>query len=416
MELNPVSTSEKTPWGRVVLFVGAGVVVSFQVGKAPPVLPDIRAELGMGLFLAGWILSTINVTGLLLGSTIGAVADSFGHRRLLIWGLLCQAAASLTGSLSQGATTLLATRIVEGLGLLMIAVSAPALIVRVTRPQDMRLALSAWSCWLPAGAGIIMLLTPLILSFSDWRGLWQLNALILTAYAFWVSRKTPPLAAPPGGHRIALGLLWRDIRRTSTSVAPALLALIFSTYTFQWLAVMGFLPTLLVEDYGLSSNLASVLTAMMVAMNVPGNLTGGWLLHRGLRRWPLIATASLLMGLCSLAIYSSTLPFFIRYLGCLIFSGVGGLLPASVMSAVPVHAPTPELIGTTNGLIVQGAQLGQVVGPPALALIVSKLGGWASAPWLLLTAAAAGVSLSVALGLLERRHALLSDFRTNLKP
>ena len=85
---------------------------------------------------------------------------------------------------------------------------------------------------------------------------------------------------------------------------PVLLALIFTTYTLQWLAVMGFLPTLLVEEYGLTPGRASVLTAVMVAMNVPGNLLGGWLLHRGFRRWRLIAFASVVMGFCSLGIYS----------------------------------------------------------------------------------------------------------------
>jgi MFS family permease len=402
--MNPdqVSDPEKTPWGYVALFVGAGIVVSFQVGKVPPVLPAIRAELGMGLFLAGWILSALNITGLILGPTIGAVADSFGHRRLLIWGLLCQAAGSLMGSLAPSAALLLATRVLEGLGFLMIAVSAPALIVRVTRPKDLRLALSLWSCWLPAGVATVMLFTPIIVSVFSWRGLWQLNTAILTAYAFWVTRRTTHLVAQPAGNKVGLVRLWRDILRTTTSAAPVLLALIFSTYTLQWLAVMGFLPTLLIEDYGLSLNRASVLTAIMVAVNVPGNLAGGWLLQRGLPRWPLMALASLVTGLCSLAIYSPALPFFMRYLGCLIFSGVGGLLPASVMSGVPVHAPTPELMGTTNGLIIQGTQLGQVIGPPALALTVSLAGGWQAAPWLLLTAATAGLCLSLTLRVLER--------------
>lgn len=60
--------TEKTPWPQILLLVGAGVVASFQVGKAPPMLPEIRMELGMNLFLAGWILSTFSITGLLFGS------------------------------------------------------------------------------------------------------------------------------------------------------------------------------------------------------------------------------------------------------------------------------------------------------------------------------------------------------------
>jgi len=47
---HPISEPERTSWGQVFLLVGAGVVAAFQVGQAPPVLPDIRTELGMSLF------------------------------------------------------------------------------------------------------------------------------------------------------------------------------------------------------------------------------------------------------------------------------------------------------------------------------------------------------------------------------
>jgi MFS family permease len=142
----------------------------------------------------------------------------------------------------------------------------------------------------------------------------------------------------------------------------------------------------------------------MVGMNVPGNLLGGWLLHRGLRRWKLIAFASLVMGACSLGIYSSVLPFSARYGAALLFSLVGGLLPASVLGGAPVYAPGPNQVATTNGLIMQGGQFGQIIGPPVLALVVSGGGGWNSAPWLLGGAAAAGIALSFVLAALEARR------------
>jgi MFS family permease len=57
-----------------------------------------------------------------------------------------------------------------------------------------------------------------------------------------------------------------------------------------------------------------------------------------------------------------------------------------------------------DGLLMQGGQLGQVIGPPVLALMVSMGGGWKSAPWLLGGAAAVGVALSLGLGVLEKRR------------
>lgn len=108
------------------------------------------------------------------------------------------------------------------------------------------------------------------------------------------------------------------------------------------------------------------------------------------------------MGLCSLAIYASAVPFPLRYLACLISSAIEGVLPASLFSSVPIHAPKADLVATTSGLIMQGSQLGQVLGPPLLALTVSRLGGWQAAPLLPGVAAFLGIILSLGLAVLER--------------
>jgi len=399
-----ISTTDKTPWALLLLLVGAGMVGAFQMGKAPPVLPAIRAELAMSLFLAGWVLSALNIVGLVLGSVAGAMADGFGYRRVLVAGLLCQAAGSLTGSWSEGSSLLLATRILEGLGFVSVGVATPALIFRVTRPRDIRIALSMWSCYVPAGIAVMMVLTPFLTGLFGWRGLWQVNAAILTAYAFFVAFATRRLTGRSGRRASRPKQLWEDMKKTCTSAGPLLLAANFSTYALMWLAVMGFLPTLLIEKYGVKADHAAFLTALMVAMNVPGNLTGGWLLQRGLRRSRLIVSGIVIMGLCCLTIYSPSLPFLVRYLACLAFSGFGGVLPASLMSGVPVHAPEPRLVGTTNGLIVQGSNLGQVIGPPALALIVSATGAWEGATWFLGGVAMVGVFLAYCLARLEGRR------------
>jgi DHA1 family inner membrane transport protein len=393
-----------TPWKQVLLLVGAGVVSAFQVGKAPPVLPDIRADLHMSLFLAGWVLSVFYVIGLFLGSVAGASADRFGYRRLIVTGLLLQAMASLVGSLADGAAFLLATRIMEGLGCVSVVVAVPGFIIGITEARDLRIALSVWSSYLPAGAATIMIFAPFLISGLGWRGLWQVNSAVLAVYAAWVAVSTRRLSPPAKKGTVRIRQLWQDMLVTSTSKGPFLLATIFATYALMWLAVMGFLPTLLIEGNGVSPDHAALLTALMVAVNVPGNLAGGWFLQRGFRRERLIMSAIVIMGLCSLTIYSASLPFLFSYLSCLIFSACGGVLPAAVVSAVPILAPRPELLATTSGLIQQGSSLGQVIGPPALALIVSTTGGWHGAPWFLGSVAVIGTFLSFLLARLERRR------------
>ena len=395
------TNKDKTPWGLILILFGAGILSAFQVGKVPPVLSDIRADLAISLFYAGWLLSIFNLTGLLLGTCTGAIADAIGHRRLMLTGLGLQIAGCFLGSVANSFQGLLATRFLEGAGFLAVIISTPTLIFQIVNPKDMKVALSIWSCYLPAGASLMMVLLPFILTGTDWRGLWQINAAILIAYTFLLSKKTSHIKFMNQSNTISLRKLGRDIIRTTTNTGPLLLALIFTTYALQWLAVMGFLPTLIIEKYGFSKSLASLLTALMVFINIFGNLAGGRLLKRGIRRWKLIAFASMIMGTSSIAIYSAESNFILNYTGCLIFSVFGGLIPASILAGVPVYAPSKNLIGTTNGLVIQGGQTGQVLGPPILAFLVSQTGSWSCGSWFLGSVSLIGVALSLCLSRLK---------------
>ena len=51
----------RTPWSLVGLLVVAGAVAAFHVGKAPPSVPSLRAELGASLRQAGWLISTVSL-------------------------------------------------------------------------------------------------------------------------------------------------------------------------------------------------------------------------------------------------------------------------------------------------------------------------------------------------------------------
>lgn len=219
------SEEDKSPWGLILILFGAGILAAFQVGKAPPVLSDIRSELVISLLHAGWLLSIFSFTGLLMGTFTGAVANAVGHRRLMLAGLILQ-------------------------------------------------------------------------------------------------------------------------------------------------------------------------TAGMVFVNIFGNLAGGKLLKMGFARYKLIAFASMIMGISAFAIYFDTPHFMINYTGCLVFSVFGGLIPASVLRGVPLYAPSKDLIATTNGLVVQFGQTGQVIGPPILAYLVAQTGSWSSGSWFLGGVAGLGVILS----------------------
>lgn len=396
------NTDGGSRWGVVLLLVGAGVVAAFQVGKAPAALPSLRAELGMGLVLSGWVISILNVVAVVGGTVAGAIADRLGHRRIMLAGLGLIAVANLAGGFASHSAEILIGRVAEGLGFLTIIVAVPSLLIDAAAPRDLKLAFGMWGCYMPIGAAIVILISPTLLVPYGWRGLWWANALIAGIYAVALAAGSRGIAGPRSPEASLPSNLWADIRCSMASRGSIALTLCFMAYSANWLAVLGFLPTFFVEERGMATTTTATLTALAVAVNAVGNLMGGVLMQRGMPRWRLIAFSHLAMALTSLILYSPAVPDLWRYVACLLFSMLSGVLPASVFSGVAAHSPSKRLIGTTNGLIVQGANLGQMVGPPVLAVLVGQFGGWQGSPIFVTTASVFGLACAIWLRGLEK--------------
>jgi hypothetical protein len=140
-----------------------------------------------------------------------------------------------------------------------------------------------------------------------------------------------------------------------------------------------------------------------VAANIPGNLLGGVLLKLGVKRWAVFASGALTMGLLSLVIFSSGAPDALRFACVLAYSVIGGVIPGVIFSATPVHAKSPQHIGTTNGMIMQSSHLSQFVVPIVVAWTATHLGGWSASRDAMLVLAGIGISAAIAAGLIERR-------------
>jgi MFS family permease len=383
------------------LVVLAGGVAALQVGKLPPALPALQTELGLNLVQSGFLLSMVQLAGMSLAVFMGLLADGMGLRRSMVRGLCLLALASGLGAFATSVTAMLALRAVEGLGFLLVALPAPALIRRLVPVAQLPGMLGVWGAYMPTGTALALLAGPLFIPAWGWSAWWVLFAGLSLAMAVALLRVVPadPVADHPRpAHGMGLGA-WQRLRSTLGARGPWLVALTFGIYSGQWLAVVGFLPSIYAAA-GVSGVMLGVLTALAAAVNIVGNMASGRLLQRG---WAPRSTLWLGFGAMALG---STLAFaaftegqpWLRYAGVLVFSGVGGLVPGTLFSLAVSLAPGERQVATTVGWVQQLSALGQFVGPPVVAALAARAGGWQLTPLFTVGCCAAGVVLAWAAG------------------
>jgi len=362
----------------LVVILG-GVAAALHVGKLPPAIPALQQALGLSLLQAAFLLSMVQGAGMCAGVAFGALADSLGLKRSMLIGLVVLAVASLLGGGSEHVALLLALRAAEGFGFLLVVLPAPGLVRRLVPPERTSLMLGVWGAYMPLATASALLIGPLWIGAWGWRSWWWLLAGVSAAAALWLARAVPHLqaAAPPSQQQQPH---WASrLHQTLSSRGPWLIATSFAVYSGQWLAVIGFLPSIYTQA-GVSGAATGALTALAAAVNMIGNIGSGRLLHRGVKPTTLLVSGFIAMALATVLAFAGahgegTHPV-LRYLAVLAFSTIGGVIPGTLFALAVRVAPSEHTLSTTVGWMQQWSAFGQFVGPPLVAWVAGVVGGW----------------------------------------
>jgi len=361
------------------VIVFAGVCAALHVGKLPPALPVLQDALNITLVQAGFLLSAVQVASMTLGLAVGLSADSLGLRRSMLVGLALLSVASIGGGFVADASGLLFLRALEGLGFLLVVMPAPALIRRTVDASQLSGRMGWWGTYMPTGSALALLLGPWVIAGLNWSAWWWLLGAVaaLAWVAVWLCVPDVQPLAPT--HNAANDAWPKRLALTLQSPSPWLVALTFAVYSSQWLAVVGFLPTVYAE-LGLAAGTAGLLSACVALANVSGNIMSGRLLQRG---WPaqrLLTIGFTCMTLGAVGAYAvwqgEGLPTSLRFVCVVMFSAVGGLIPGTLFSCALRLAPSEGTVSTTVGYMQQLSALGQFAGPPLVAWVAASAGGW----------------------------------------
>ena len=399
-----VTTLTRTRWGVVSVAILVSVVVGYAVGKVPPTIGLVSDEFGLDKVTAGWLASIFFAYGAGFGVLTGMAGGRIGARALLLAGVLVLVLSGIAGALATSAAMLLAVRVFEGISFAAIVSSAPKITFDASRPEDRNLTLGIWSGYMPGGMALAMIVAPFIAESMGWRSLWWLMAGAALIAAVLAVAGMSPRRWPEQPRRDAdAGFDWAGVRATLPVGALWLYGGAFLLFTIQWFAIAAWLPTFLIETQGRGPMGAALFSALVVGVNVTGNLIGGWLMHRGVPRYALVGAANAIMAVTGVLILAGSVPDDAKIPLAIVFSAGSGILPAAAYAGAAAHVPKPELGAMANGFMAQGAAIGMLLGPPLMAVVVGGLGSWEAAWWCMLICPAIGLAVTAGLFGIERR-------------
>jgi predicted MFS family arabinose efflux permease len=276
------TTAEHATTGRVPLRVAALALGTFAVGTdafvVAGVLPQISADLRVGIGEAGQLVTVFSIAYAVLSPVLATLTGNWPRRRVLLAALAVFAVGNVATALAPTYGAVLATRVVAAAGASMFTPVAGATAAALAPAEQRARAISLVTLGLTTSTALGVPIGTLLGEVATWRGTMWLVAALGVAAGLGVALLLPPVPAPP-----AAGL--RD--RLSPLGNGRIVAILLTTIAlFVGIYVVNtYISVIVGAATGGSGPMLAVLLFLSGCAGTVGNLvTGGWTDRFGARR------------------------------------------------------------------------------------------------------------------------------------
>jgi MFS family permease len=121
-------------WINLAILSSVSVLVMYAETMLVPAIPDIIKDFNASYSTSSWILSGYLITAAIVTPLIGRLSDIYGKKKILIVVLIIFAASIFVGGFTSDLSSLIGTRILQGVGLSVFTTSLS--IIRTEFPQQ----------------------------------------------------------------------------------------------------------------------------------------------------------------------------------------------------------------------------------------------------------------------------------------
>ena len=371
---HPISTAKQGYFILVLVYL-AGIAAPINQFKVPPMMQKLIAELDISLTASGWLMSAFALAGFVFALPSGVLLQRVGVKKLGVIALGVMLIGSIIGGAVTSAPIILISRVLEGIGMSLFSVTAPAAISAWFPPEKRGIPMGVWATWVPAGNVVIFALAPFI-GIPGWRNVWIFSS-AYTAVMLIMFLGLFRMPAVFSGTSVRNNkLLWSAFGVWKVWI----LAIIFTLFNVVTISIKSYLPVFLESVRGFSPVTASGVIVIMMICSMATAPVSGVISDRIHSRKKLVLMA------CFLAIFAVWMMFSasgIYVIISLVLMGIaGGAMPVGIFTAVTELADNPEKSGAYMSVVVFGQYLGMFLGPVLFSFAADNF-GWLTASYVL---------------------------------
>jgi EmrB/QacA subfamily drug resistance transporter len=159
-------------------------------------LPSIQKDLGATISGLEWTINGYTLSFAVLLATGGRLGDIFGRRRMFLVGVVVFAVTSATAGLAPDQTSLVISRIVQGVGAALMMPGTLSIITDAFPPEERGKAMGTWAGVSALALAVGPVLGGFLTEHVSWRAIFYINipvaigAVLATLFAVRESRDT----------------------------------------------------------------------------------------------------------------------------------------------------------------------------------------------------------------------------------